>query len=97
MLVLIKINISSKTRGDFSQQGWNVYYRGGVIALHFSHNPPRTIKTPMVSFAAGRDKTMATPARYASGVRMGVELATAKHGWAEFVSHKQILEIFTLL
>lgn len=71
MLVLIKINISSKTRGDFSQQGWNIYYRGGVIALHFSHNPPRTIKTPMVSFAAGRDKTMATPACYASGVRMG--------------------------
>lgn len=94
MLVLIKINTSSKTRGDFSQQGWNVYYREGVIALH---NPPRTIKTPMVSSAAGRDKTMATPACYASGVRMGVEWATAKHVRAEFVSHKQILEIFTLL
>lgn len=83
MLVLIKINTSSKTRGDFSQQGWNVYYRGGVIALHFSHNPPRTIETPMVSFAAGRDKTMATPACYASGVRMGCLCMRKKQGSSE--------------
>uniref|UniRef100_A0A3Q4GQZ4 Rho guanine nucleotide exchange factor (GEF) 28a n=1 Tax=Neolamprologus brichardi TaxID=32507 RepID=A0A3Q4GQZ4_NEOBR len=37
-------------------QGWNVYYRGSVIALDFSHNPPRTIRTPKASFCIPQER-----------------------------------------
>lgn len=52
----VMVRARDKVRFRAGIQGWNVYYRGSVIALDSSHNPPRTIRTPKVSFRVPQER-----------------------------------------